>query len=124
MVLYLQRFSFFCCCCCYFHQFISNTYKNNECMFVFDKTIRKECESIYHVIERLADSKMNPIQINYSSLKGIKEARKRILNSSAKVSNELILLSPSSSSSSSHRSISTLDSWTRDLVSLYEIYHS
>lgn len=93
-------------------------------MFVFDKTIRKECESIYHVIERLADSKMNPIQINYSSLKGIKEARKRILNSSAKVSNELILLSPSSSSSSSHRSISTLDSWTRDLVSLYEIYHS
>jgi hypothetical protein len=61
---------------------------------------------------------MNPIQINYP-FDGIKEARRRILNNSSKISNELILLSSSSSSSlTNHRSISTSDSWTRDLVNI------
>jgi hypothetical protein len=115
MVLYLQRFFFF------FFFFLSLIHLKyiQECMVLFYKNIRKECESIYHVIERLANSKMKPIHINYS-LDGIKEARKRILNSSAKVSNELIRLT--SSSSSSHRSVSTSNSWTRDLVSQWDIH--
>lgn len=52
------------------------------------KNLRQDCASIYHVIEHLSDSKTKSIQNNHSS-DAIKEARRKILNNSSKVFNDV-----------------------------------
>ncbi|CAF2595835.1 unnamed protein product [Rotaria sp. Silwood2] len=97
---------------------------------VMQENIRKECASIYHIIERLSFLTINAIRTKHPFEVIIKERRKSLswenLNKSCefisnyrklpKLTKDLIH-SPSSSNSSSttHCSISTSDSWTLDL---------
>lgn len=79
------------------------------------KNLRQDCASIYHVIEHLSDSKTKTIQNNRSS-DAIKEARRKILNNSSKLSDDFNPFSSSSSSLIAHRSIATSESSTQDLL--------
>ncbi|CAF3652814.1 unnamed protein product [Rotaria sordida] len=95
---------------------------------VMQENIRKECASIYHIIERLSFLTVNAIETKHPFGFIIKDRKKSLSWENLNKSCELIsnfrklskltedsIHSSSSSSSTTHRSISTPDSWTHDL---------